>query len=258
MGAEKVYTEEVYGQHKYYATWLPSIRMQLGDIGELDGRWFHRLDNINSITTESARRNFGSTRSPARMDLSYASKGAVQVQGNVAVDGRLPAAPLARGKASLHLTFKRENAVWFGVEDCQIEQVEHQLALREQVKFLMKTRAMGRNMHVVTEVVHASRCTALVSGSAGDVAELTLDGKAPGLVQQDLLRASASATLKSSSAMSLCIVGKQQLTPLFVLMSINADWLQWLGQPEYVLHNELGGQVSGRSGGEPDVLAPVA
>lgn len=219
MSSAEIYTKEIHDQLQRYATWLPSERVTVGDVGVL-------RDNI--FTREAHLTDFGinatAVKDPAtNATYKFMSAKTSETQGSVGAAGALPQG--ASAKADLTIGFGKKDSVYFFLTKCVGSAIENQLKLGTEILKRVKTKEWKLDYVVVTRVVNAGSATILQAASKN--ASIVFEGtaKSPAL---ELLSAGASLNVRSGSFSGFSAITKGQLTPLFTLGKVDYGILDWV------------------------------
>jgi hypothetical protein len=209
--AARQYTGDLKRQLRFLASWPPSVRVELGDIGTIDqDNIFIRVSSLAALGIPFK----GVAASEGSENFQYASDGSVDVDLKLAgkTSSLTPNVPLA--KAGLGIHFTKEHATVFRADGAQHSRIDDQIALRDEVLSLIRAGRWERDWSIVIHVVHAASTTALMSSSAGSGIEFELGAEvqAGGL---ELLSAGVGLRTVARRAMQLEIVGTGGATPLF-------------------------------------------
>ncbi|MFJ9844359.1 hypothetical protein ACIRYZ_28670 [Kitasatospora sp. NPDC101155] len=203
MSVSARYTKELRERFGYSATWFPTARIRLGDVGRMAGYQFDRLGGLADFGVR-----FESRGSEAIGTIEYASAGGVEVLvGGAAV--ATSGSWTAPAGATVSITFSREAAVWFQAEDCAVEAIEDLLALEAEILALNDAGDWEDDLVVVTEVIRAGQGTVLVSGAGQGGIDFSTEAAVPGATGRAGLRVTASRNIGTQ------VVGHGDLTPLF-------------------------------------------
>src|SRR5262245_61412520 len=94
------YVDDLHEHLGYLGTWLPNTRLELGDIGELNGAEFRRHSSLADLGIRFRVRRDGQA---AR--LAYTSSDAVELSFKVKGDAPLAGSALVEGRAGLSVQF---------------------------------------------------------------------------------------------------------------------------------------------------------
>ena len=217
------YTDEIHEQFLYWATWLPSSRVQLGDVGLLQNRVFSPQTNLKDLGVP-----FEATQRADSMNLQHASQRDVTV--TFQLSGGAQAIPdVPRGKAGVEVAFSSASGVVFVVKDGRERRIRDLDLLGRQLLKLIEEGEVSREYAFVTHVVDAAAATVLISssGAAKFVASANADFDA-GLL--DLANASVGVSRVSSRNLSTELVADRGATPLLKLAGFKKGGWFW-GSP---------------------------
>lgn len=203
MSVSARYTKELRERFGYSATWFPTVRVELGDVGRMAGYEFERLGGLADFGV-----HFDARGSESVGTMAYASSGAVEVSvGGAAEVASGPwAAPAG---AAMSIKFSREGAVWFQADACVVEAIEDLFALESDILALNEAGKWDDDLVVVSEVIRAEQGTVLVSGGAQGGVDLTTQAEVPAVGGRARMRVTASRNVGTQ------VVGHGGLTPLF-------------------------------------------
>ncbi|MGA5897124.1 hypothetical protein [Streptomyces venetus] len=203
MSVSARYTKELRNRFGYSATWVPTLRVELGDVGRMAGYRFERLGRLADFGM-----HFETRSSRTMGTIAYASSGGVEVE----VGGTASAASgpwdVPAG-AAMSIKFSREGAVWFQAEACAAEAIEDLLALEARILSLSDEGEWQDDLVVVTEVIRAEQGTVLISDAGQGGIELRSQAGTPDVEGRTALRVTASRNIGTQ------VVGHGDLTPLF-------------------------------------------
>lgn len=221
MKIAKRYTDEIRSKHNYLATWYPSIKLSLGDIGTFnDERIFVPIGEI-------ARQGVQITPvpSPASTDFSYHSAHDFDYHVKLVGKSDLLAPHIPLHAAGIGIRFHGEGAMFFQLGDVTHERIGDQIALARKMLALANNQEWDKDWLVVTEVMRARKFVILVSESADGSAELTAEADVSAL-GLSALTAEGTVSLKHSHALNTQIISTaaRELTPLFRAVRVKRRW----------------------------------
>ncbi len=218
------YTDEIHAQFAYWATWLPSSRVEVGDLGLVQNRIFSPQTSLGELGV-----SFETVRSADLLDLQHASQNGVQITfqasgGNQAI----PQVP--QGKAGLQVAFSTTSGIVFVAKDGRERRIRNLDALASKLLDLINRGDVHREYAVVTHVVDAAAASVLISSSsdATFVVSAEADFKA-GLL--DLANANVGLSRVSSKNMQTELIADQGATPLLKLAGFKKGGWFW-GSPK--------------------------
>jgi hypothetical protein len=218
MSSAEIYAKEVHDELQRYATWLPTERIKVGDVGILRNHIFSREAHLT---------DFGIT-APVVVDpatnatYKFMSADATETQAGAGAAGTLPQGVTA--KVDLKIGFGREDSVYFLLAKCVGSAIENQLKLGSEILKRVKTKEWKLDYVVVTRVVTAGSATILQAKAKNASIIFEGDGKSTAL---QLLNAGASLGVKAQSSIGFSIVTKGELTPLMTLGKVDYGVLDW-------------------------------
>jgi hypothetical protein len=203
------YTEELHQRYGYLATWLPSTKLHLGDVGTLRRDRFELVTTLNHLGIEFATRDISEAA-----DYEYISANGASLQFDFRADADGIEQALGKSMAKVAVRFSRENAVLFMAKGCKASHIEQQDRLGAEVLARHDNGNWEKTYVVITELVTAESATILISGQAN--ARVEFSGET-GIAPQGITLADLSAGLRiaSSSGVATHIFAAKQLTPLF-------------------------------------------
>ena len=206
MGLADTYCENIHKNiEPYYATWLPTVPVHLGDYGKMDGKIFIRQGNIKTDFgvdfTVEADTDSG--------DFEYKSSGTNAVNVNAGAEDVL--------KALLKISFTNAGEIFFVAANCLADLMNNIPSVLEQLGPKFKAKKMKGYM-VVTQVVKAGTSSIAVSSDKGG--ELDIEASSPALPAIDLKNPQAQVSVKSEQNISFKVVAKGGLSPLFDLEEV--------------------------------------
>jgi len=206
MGLADTYCENIHKNiEPYYATWLPTVPVHLGDYGKMDGKIFIRQGNIKTDFgvdfTVEADTDSG--------DFEYKSSGTNAVNVNAGAESVV--------KALLKISFTKAGEIFFVAANCLADMMNNIPSVLEQLGPKFKAKKMKGYM-VVTQVVKAGTSSIAVSSDKGG--ELDIEASTPALPTIDLKNPQAQVSVKSEQNISFKVVAKGGLSPLFGLEEI--------------------------------------
>jgi hypothetical protein len=200
----EMYTREMYHQYSYFASWLPSENLALGDVGQFSGYQFRKLTTLTEMGIEYSR-----SREDFPADLEYSSKGQVTVSADAGLG-----LPAGSGPAAARITFGREGAIFFQAAGCVMESIGNIPALEEALLRLRTAGAWRPGYVAVAKVLRTGPATILVSSQRGAHIELRASTQATP-VAPFLATASAGLSAQASSGLAARVITPEGATPLF-------------------------------------------
>ncbi|HET7149473.1 MAG TPA: hypothetical protein VFI73_13360 [Candidatus Nitrosopolaris sp.] len=203
------YTKEIQEQLKYTATWLPNVRISLGDVGTLQDHEFHPQGNLSDFGIA-----FETSEGTGQAEFDYASKDGVSVQVKLVGEAPPLGSTLAQADAGVTIKFGRENAVLFRATRCTSSRIRNINALGRTIIEKSSNNDWQKELAVVTQVISAEGTTIIISHGNNSQIELSAKGKLePGKV--NLADVSADFNISNESNIATRFVAEPNMTPLF-------------------------------------------
>jgi hypothetical protein len=205
------YTSEIHDELGYWATWLPSKQLHLGDCGRIRDREF---------TVEATLADFGidfeSVSDTNVASIQHATHGGVDWHVEAKGDNKsIPQIP--QGSAGFIVDLSKGKALVLVVSGAVEERIADVPSIQKKLDELAASGDFDRELAVITHLVKADRATVLIaSDSSGQIALSAEVDLTAGLL--DLANANAGLSRVASSGLETEIVAEQGLTPLFKLM----------------------------------------
>ena len=165
-GAYEIYAREI-SKLNFLATWPPNTRMNLGDIGRLDGGMFVYRDNLKNRGIEWKRRP-----GKQRAAIQHATSNSVEIKQTF--DAQATGFSGGSGTSEIEINFKRESAVYFRAQGCIVHQIDDQDTLSAEILDRARKKIWNASDVVVTEVIESLDTTILISGGRGATCNLVL------------------------------------------------------------------------------------
>jgi hypothetical protein len=220
------YTAEIHAKLGYWASWLPTTPIRLGDCGRIRDREFSP-----ETTLERLGVSFEMGEESEPLEIAYRSENAVDYKFQLAVGNQaIPEVP--QGQAGVEISFSKENGVVFVVRDGRQRRIQDLDTLASDLESLIETGGMRREYAVVTHVVDAASASVLISsgGSGKFVASAQADLKA-GLIELANGKAGFSRLVARNIGTEL--LAREGLTPLYKLFGFKKSGWFW-GSPKAV------------------------
>jgi hypothetical protein len=221
------YTRELYEKYGYFAGWLPSTRLALGDVGTFAGRRFTKLTTLADL-----RVPFTTDAPGAIADLEYASSGAVAVTADTEADTTAGGGPGLF--AAMSITFSREAATFFQAGGCTEQTIADLPGLGAALLPLCRARTWRPEYFVVTSLVSTGPTAIVVSQDRGARIDLKvgvddLGGPIP------VARGAGNLSVMAKSGLAASVITLDGATPLFRAARMQR---RLLGEPTLVVRGE--------------------
>ena len=207
--AAEQYVREIHAQLRYWATWAPSVHLELGDCGPSNDDW--------EFKPEANIRNFGvdfepAPANPTTMPWKHVSDDSVswdiQAKGKNSSIPNVPA-----GEAGISMKFSREKAIVFVALGGNVGRVANINQLKKDFAEAAGDRSI-EHYWVVTELVTVDSASVLISTSShGEFAATASANFTAGIV--DLANASIGVSETHSKNVTTLLEPTNKATPLF-------------------------------------------
>jgi hypothetical protein len=211
VAISRQYTREMYEKFGYFATWLPNVRLKLGDVGVVKERAFEPASSLEKLGIAF---DTDCDRQPA--DVDYTSSDAVSIETKVSGAVHDPAA-MADGNISI--SFSRADAVVFQASGCVASKIADVKSLGDRILALYHRGAWNPDHVVVTDLISAAGATILISNGSNAHIDLALKGQ-PAADMAALANASANIAVTRAVGIGTRIVAAAGLTPLFKVAGV--------------------------------------
>jgi hypothetical protein len=211
------YVRLLYKRYELFAAWLPNTKVQLGDVGVIEGKYFRRVTTLGSLGVGFKVR-VGSMPLAFNDNLTAGLQVHVNAEGGVAA-GAAP--PLAEGCVSIQ--FAGEGAFLFHAFNCYTDEVEDKVAVGNALVALGER--WDADWALVDTLVRAGSATILLSNSRA--ARLDLRAKAAADLS-NLANPELGLGVASQSGDVTQFLAEKGLTPLFRLSKLGRSWIDWL------------------------------
>lgn len=209
------YPKELYKQLGYWGTWLPSNKLQLGDIGILEDGVFLKVSTLNAQGIEfEAMLRSGTT------SHEYTSQGTLSLLTNAT--GSTNEKEVQHSSASgIRIDFKNENSIYFRVNKAKTRGIENMVELEKEILQRQANGTWQKDWVFVSEIVHAQETLVLVSREKGASAEFELDANIKKPVN---LNVGVHHKMVYEGKLAYKMQSDSKTTPLFKLMGIHSSW----------------------------------
>jgi hypothetical protein len=206
VAINRQYAREMNEKFGYFATWLPNVRVKLGDVGVVREHVFEPVSSLEQMGIA-----FVIDRDSQAADLDYTSSDAVSIETKVSGAVHDPA---AAADGSINISFSRANAVVFQASGCVTSKISDVRSLGDQILSLYHRDEWDLDHVVVTDLITAVGATILISNGQNAHIDLALKGQAAPAMAK-LADANANVTVTRAVGIGTRIVGAAGLTPLF-------------------------------------------
>lgn len=210
----KVYTARMHQKFQYRATWLPQVKMEVGQIGKFyDKKWVvegHLSDLGIDITAASNQVEGG---------LEFTSQEGVSISTKLKGGSANVLANVADAAADVTIAFGKENSIVFKANDVTLHQLEKKMFLKDKILTLWEKGTWDKDYLIVSEVIEAASATIIVSGGANAKIELNASGDIGGKAF-DLADAEAGFQVAKDNNIGVKVIAQSSITPLYNVLGI--------------------------------------
>ncbi|MGB3346999.1 MAG: hypothetical protein WBA71_07140 [Candidatus Humimicrobiia bacterium] len=209
----------------YFAAWLPTEELRLGDVGILEGDFLKRKNFFKRITS---LKNLGisfkerADINPTPLDLVSKKGVTVNVKFQGEKNEEIPILPI--DKAGISFSFNNMGAFVFQSAESYEPTIENIATLQKQMIKEWEEKRWKDNWAVITKIVKVPYASYIISTSSDSeiVFETDVDLK-KGLI--DFGNAGINFTFKKQTGDVLKMIGAQNISPFFQLAKLKIHWL---------------------------------
>src|SRR2546430_836942 len=128
VAINKQYAREMNEKFGYFATWLPNVRVKLGDVGMVREHVFEPVSSLGQMGIA-----FVIDRDRQSADLDYTSSDAVSIETKVSGAVHDPAGATASADGNISISFSRADAVVFQASGCLTSRIADVKSLGDQI-----------------------------------------------------------------------------------------------------------------------------
>jgi hypothetical protein len=219
MSTNQTYTRELRDNLNYTATWLPNLKLSLGDVGVLSKYEFTYRTNLENLGIPFKEGKAGSVAT-----YSYVSSDSVKRDIKLAGKAPIAGSVLADVDAGITFTFSREDAVVFLATGCTVRTIANQEPIKKAIQKAYDHGAWERDYVVVTELVSAASTTIIISeGSAG---QFELQAKAGVNPTFEAINTEGNFSLVHEAHIGFNCLAAAGITPLFRCLGVRIGWFR--------------------------------
>jgi hypothetical protein len=205
----KLYQQEMHNNVGFFATWLPSSVLELGDIGVLEAGRFRRVGALSELGVPA-----GGVRDGAPENMSYSAwaerKAGVSAEASADV-------PIA--KAELSIQFTRQGGYVFEAIAIRHVEISDRMALAIAILGLYGQGLWQKEWLLVDAVYKADSATIIVSEDAASSIVLNASGHMP-IGSLPLADTKAGLSVSSVSGKIVHIVAQRGLSPMYSCLKV--------------------------------------
>jgi len=199
----KLYHQEMHKNVGYFATWLPTSPIELGDIGVLEEGRFRRVASLKELGIQ-----LGAIREGTPENMSYSASAKIGGNVSTAAGTPLPAA------AELAIQFMSRGGFVFESLGMQNVEIADRMALAESVLKSYEKGHWQKNWLLVEALYRAESATIIVSEESASEIVLKATSSMP-LGSIPLADPKLGLTVSSSHGKLVHIMAKDNLHPLY-------------------------------------------
>ncbi len=232
----KQYLKMIHEKFGYFGTWFPSNRINLGDIGMLNGYVFEKLANLNDLGI-----SFGESLDERVGNVDFLSDRYTTIRSKPSDTEPREGSHLSYDQAGIEIEVPADTAVLIDLRNCTTRRINQLTVLAEEIERRFNepgdNEEWKREWMIVTEVVEAAQGTLI--GFKGPDAKISISTAVN--AKRDLAGLySDTSKVVYEKGCTWKLIGAKGLTPLFKLSGIQKSW--WNRKGNFV-HQQ--GQGSG-------------
>ena len=208
----KQYGKELFKEFGYHSTWLPNIRLNIGDIGIVENHQFTKISSLKNMNLA-----FETEIDPSPTNFDYVSKEGVSIQTKLSGSVQIPNSLLSIDDSGLIVEFLKAYAILFKATGSVSMHLSNKLKLGRDIIKHFEKGLWDINWVIVTEVVKADSSTIIIGNSKQGKIELKANTN---VNQSGLANLQANFTTIHHQNIATQFITETELTPLFKLMGI--------------------------------------
>ncbi|MFA6151002.1 MAG: hypothetical protein WC716_06770 [Chitinophagaceae bacterium] len=233
----KFYLAHMHNKTKYRATWDPTKRFKVGDIGKLEQGVLNIYTSLykEGILIEMSKGSRG-----AAMD--YTSHESVTIK--VKLKGTVPAtgSEFTTLDAGFSFDFKGNNSIVFQTSNHQVCQLINLAEIEHAVLEKYNQGNWDKDWVIITELIEADTATIIISNSSNGILELKASANL-GTGTLTLTDAALGLSVLHEKGSTFKYIAQNEITPLYRVMGLRSAFLSNLsigtrGQLKYVVSDE--------------------
>lgn len=209
----------------YFAAWLPTEELRLGDVGILEGDFYRKKNFFKRITSlENLGISFKerADTSPTPLDLVSMRGVTVNLKFQGEKNEEIPILPI--DKAGISFSFNKMGAFVFQSAESYEPTIEDIATLQKQIIKEWEEKRWKDNWVVITKIVKVPYASYIISTSSDSeiVFETDVDLK-KGII--DFGNAGINFTFRKQTGEVLKMISAQNISPFFQLTKLKRHWL---------------------------------
>jgi hypothetical protein len=219
MNPISFYLKSLYKKtHGYRPTWLPSIPLQVGDVGILENDVF-----IKESTLKEYGLFFEVVTSENDATIDFSSERGITLTTKLEGKVEPRAINLGKADAGFIIEFNHENGFIFRLNGSRTSVISNLGRVKKEVLHRFNKGQWDKNLVIISELIEAKSATILLSGQAGSKVELKAQGNL-NVSTMDIADASLNLRLESGQALAATILGQEGITPLYRAIGVKQPW----------------------------------
>jgi hypothetical protein len=219
------YLKAVHDETKFYGTWLPGMRIEVGEVGRIDDDGvYRRATDLKQVGIEVETETF------PYQDVDFATEGSVEVSGSGDAGLKGAVSVLVNAKGAFTIAFSSEDAVALVLRDIEVERVKDEERLRRDMLAAWRDtpRRLETDHVVITKVFRAPTGAIAMSQSSSARVELAASvGIAPGKLELADVKGKLAVVAQEGTRFAVTPKdGDPPLTPMFEMLHFtkNRPW----------------------------------
>lgn len=211
----KLYQQEMHNNVGFFATWLPSSTLEIGDIGVFEGGQFQRQGSLQELGLAAL-----SVREGEPQKMSYSASVERKVVGTATAATIAPVAG-----AELSLRFTQQGGFVFETEGVRQIEIADRISLAQNLLNLYREKVWEAEWHLVDAVYRATTATILVS--EGSSSEIVLSANAAVLPGAwPLADPKLGLSVSSSTGRIVYVIAAGGLKPMYSCVKIRSHFFR--------------------------------
>jgi hypothetical protein len=211
----KLYQQEMHNSLGFFATWLPSSILEIGDVGVFEGGQFRRQGSLRELGIASPN-----TREGEPQKMSYSASAEKKVTAGASAATIVPVA-----QAELSIRFTEQGGFVFEAEGVRHFEIAERMPLAQNLRNLYLDGVWKDSWYLIDAVYSAASATILVS--EGSSSEIVLNASAamiPG--PWPLSDPKLGLSVSSSTGKIVYVIAASGLKPLYSCLRIRSHFFR--------------------------------
>ena len=209
----------------YFASWLPTVQVNLGDVGIMDGNHFTYVTNLKNLGIDFTVRP---DTSPAKINLS--SENGIEITTKLAGETSEALSCIAEADAGIGYAFSKKGGFVVKASETYEPQIDDLIALGEDLKKAYESGKWEKNWAVVVRVVTSPYMSILISKEKDANIQIAAKGDVS-VKSIDIGDANLSLDIKHRKGAILELLGSRNATPFFQLAKLKG---LFINSPHFV------------------------